>query len=396
MKVPLLTRPFHLYIINNMRNFGTIIIPIRRYTPGIASTNRVLAYAKGFAAENCRVKLIYLISHKDYSKVDFNIKNIECIYLWDNFISKRMPLVLMLIFSLIRLPFLIQNNDIIYLYKPLTQVLWFISKYKQIFNHRLFLEYTEVPTEEEFANQKALKKRLSLMKKCDGIFLISYALKKLYEELGIASTKMHIINMFVDNDRFKKVKKENTIPYICYCGSNAIIKDGVDMLIKSFAIFSKEHQEYNLVICHKNVTEHDMETLNKIAVECGVSERICFYDNVSPSEMPKILVNAKILALARPNTKQAQYGFPTKLGEYLASGNPVVVTKTGEIPRYLIHNKNAYLVEPDNIEAFALQLKNVANNYEKAKIVGNNGKRLACNEFSSRLQSAKALFIMTN
>ena len=59
--------------------------------------------------------------------------------------------------------------------------------------------------------------------------------------------------------------------------------------------------------------------------------------------MPKYLCNAKLLALARPDSIQAQGGFPTKLGEYLATGRPVVVTKVGEIPDYLEDGVNAFL-----------------------------------------------------
>ena len=49
-----------------------------------------------------------------------------------------------------------------------------------------------------------------------------------------------------------------------------------------------------------------------------------------------------MLVLARPDNIQAKGGFPTKLGEYLATGNPVVVTKVGEIPNYLIDGVNAF------------------------------------------------------
>ena len=51
--------------------------------------------------------------------------------------------------------------------------------------------------------------------------------------------------------------------------------------------------------------------------------------------------------MARPDSRQARGGFPTKLGEYLATGKPVCVTKVGEITVYLEDNVSAFLAEPE-------------------------------------------------
>ena len=100
-----------------------------------------------------------------------------------------------------------------------------------------------------------------------------------------------------------------------------------------------------------------------------------------------------MLALARPDRLQAQNGFPTKLGEYLATGKPVVVTRVGEIPLFIKHGENGYLADPTP-ESFSKQLSWVADNYEQAKKTGQNGKKLAENEFSYFVQSKKVLEFM--
>ena len=56
------------------------------------------------------------------------------------------------------------------------------------------------------------------------------------------------------------------------------------------------------------------------------------------------------MALARPTNKQAEGGFPTKLGEYLATGNTVVVTNVGEIGEFLHDKVNAFVSDPDSPE----------------------------------------------
>ena len=80
-------------------------------------------------------------------------------------------------------------------------------------------------------------------------------------------------------------------------------------------------------------------------------------------------------------------GFPTKLGEYLATGNPVVVTKVGEITDYL-DNGCAYLAEPDSVQSFSDKLIEALTN-ENSNIVGNKGRDIAIKYFSHKKQGEK-------
>jgi len=105
--------------------------------------------------------------------------------------------------------------------------------------------------------------------------------------------------------------------------------------------------------------------------------------------MPPLLCGAKVLALARPSSLQSTGGFPTKLGEYLATGKPVVVTKVADIPRYLEDGENAYLVEPDDNSAFAEKLGFVLSHYEDALQTAQKGKELTNTVFNYKIQSRR-------
>ena len=78
-------------------------------------------------------------------------------------------------------------------------------------------------------------------------------------------------------------------------------------------------------------------------------------------------------------------------GEYLATGNPVVVTAVGEIPLFLKDRVNAILATPGDPEDFAYQLCWVADNYEQAKQIGLNGKLLSNEAFNYSVQTKNAL-----
>lgn len=68
---------------------------------------------------------------------------------------------------------------------------------------------------------------------------------------------------------------------------------------------------------------------------------------------------------------------PTKLGEYLASGRPVVATRIGELGMLLSDGKNAFLAEPGSVSSFAEAVLTALRDPERACAVGRGGRALA-------------------
>ena len=222
--------------------------------------------------------------------------------------------------------------------------------------------------------------------------LISRNLIKYWGERGI--NNMELINMFVDTSRFEGLVKTSSEKYIGYCGLVSLHKDGVDDLIKAFSIFSSKHQEYKLKIIGPFQNNDVYETLKKMVNELDLKDKVLFTGAITPAQMPQLLYDAEILALARPSNLQAQYGFPTKLGEYLATGNPVCVTKVGEIPYFLQDGVNAFMAEPDNPKSFADALCRIADDIDKAREIALEGRKLVFDVFSAVTQAKKALDFM--
>ena len=97
------------------------------------------------------------------------------------------------------------------------------------------------------------------------------------------------------------------------------------------------------------------------------------------------------MALARAEGLFSTAGFPTKLGEYLASGKPVVTTATGGIPRYLRSGVDAFLVHSGDTVAFAETLRYVMSHPEHATEVGLRGRQIALKEFSNVRHGARLI-----
>lgn len=383
-----------MMIINSFgTNMGRILILNRRYCPGEAWTNRVLAYAKGWAELGEEVVLYYLITDNARTPYEINIPLVKIIDLWkcDGLLGRKLR-----IWSFIRNLYLfkkdVREGDNVFMYGGYEYQLKVAMDIRN--KARVFSEVTEHPDINGNSRSKFnLVDINDSMKKLNGLFVISNSLKEYYESLGISADCIHVSNMFVDINRFKDLKKATNRKYIAYCGAVSYGKDGVNILIEAFAKFAPIHKDYQLYIIGKSVDTSELERLKELAEMLGVASSVVFTGAIPPEQMPQILYDASILALARPDSLQAQNGFPTKLGEYLATGNPVVVTKVGEIPLFIKHGVNGFLSDP-NADSFAEQLTWVADNYEHAFKVGQKGKELADNEFSYLSQSEKVLRVI--
>ena len=69
--------------------------------------------------------------------------------------------------------------------------------------------------------------------------------------------------------------------------------------------------------------------------------------------------------------------FPTKIGEYLASGRPVVTTQIGEIGRFLRDGETAFIAETPDVEAFAAKMVEALEDPGRAARIGAAGRRVA-------------------
>ncbi len=365
----------------------------RRYCPGEAWTNRILGYAKGLAEQCVPVSLVYML--RGAEKDEINISGVQVVSLWEDegMLAKKSKVISILrSFSLLNR--IINYDDYIFVYGDSFYLLQASLLFK---SNKIFCEVTEHPEIRGNSIKAKVFNYLGLhyIKKTDGLFVISDALKAYYQNHGVADSKVYKINMFVDTNRFNSHTAHHSCSYIAYCGAVSCEKDGVDILIKSFAKFHKRHRDYKLYIIGRGLNPSVIPNLTLLAKENDVEKDVIFTGAVPPEAIPDLLVNARILALARPQNLQAANGFPTKLGEYLATGNPVLVTSVGDIPKFIQNMYNGFLSRPGDIECFANQLSWIADHYEEAKIVGLRGKELSMDAFSYKTQSKLLYDYMT-
>jgi len=372
-----------------------IIIPIRRYCNGEAAMNRLIGYAKGFAHFGVDVWIYFFITNKDEERLLIESPYIHIRYLWEKdskFLKKHRALELaknMLIFRKE-----VHKEDFLFLYGRANYFLllaWSLRKRCKVFS-----EITEHPDYlgSSFIQRLDIGVSYSFLRSFNGVFVISNMLRQHFISCGLEEKRVNVINMFVDPERFGKSLNTTEAKYVAYCGSVSKNKDGVDILIKAFALFRKEFPEYSLYIIGGRGDDEPLEYFQELSCILGIENNVVFTGKVPADRMPELLSNASILALSRPDSLQARNGFPTKLGEYLATGVPVVVTNVGEITSFIIDGKNGIIAQESSVEDFANKLSWVASNPQRANEIGARGKELVMKEFSNISQSQRALELM--
>lgn len=360
------------------------IIITHLFKLGSAATNRIFAYARGF--RELGMDVVLFLGGKPIDLPQQYTSGIKLKWIP---VTSSLSLARVVARVIRKMP--IMDISFILAYGSPLLSLFLPSKH-----YKVVYECTEIPfygrTSVGICDKVKEKINFYAVKKCSAMLVISNALKEYYTQRGV--DHICVSNMFVDGDRFSLKGIENNSDYIGYCGKVSLHKDGVDTLIRAFSIFHPKHPSVMLWIIGEFESKQTEADLLSLVTDLQLNNYVKFLGPVSPSEMPSLLCGAKALALARPDNIQAKYGFPTKLGEYLATGKPVVVTNVGEIGEFLKDGVNCRIAEPDNCKDFADKLSWVFENYDEALALGSKGKALTKSVFSSIEQCKVVLTFM--
>lgn len=364
---------------------GKVYIVCNSYNPNTAPTNRVLSFIRGFSELKMDAVVVFLVPDANRNRVKENFPHITFKYMWERMlVSNRILNKLAEEYYGWKFVKILKPGDVVFLTNFGT-IFFKIIKRKGI---KVVHEKTEHPDVYSFKGFNVDHYKQDVIK-VDGMFVISTALKDYYASLGVAKDKIEIVNMVVDSTRFVGLKKQPSEKYIAYCGTASNNKDGVDELIKSFAIVHKSYPEVKLYIIGKTPDKDDISGNLRLIETFGLKASVVFTGIVSAAEMPQILKNAVILALDRPDSLQARCGFPTKLGEYLLTENPVVVTKVGDIPLFLKDGESALLSEERNPREFSSKLIWALEHPKEAAEIGKAGAQVALREFNYLKETKK-------
>ncbi|MCK4261031.1 MAG: glycosyltransferase [Halanaerobiales bacterium] len=223
----------------------------------------------------------------------------------------------------------------------------------------------------------------------DKIICCSEAVKnwaKDYER--IRENKLITIYNGINLEEFKKVVNSKEVrKELSLTGKERIIGTvgrlepvkNPDLLLRATSLVKKRFPNLKVLFVGKGSLR---DSLEKLAEGLGLKENIIFAGekkNVFPflSLMEVFILCSNI------------EGLSLALIEAMSAGIPVIGTKVGGIPEIIENGINGILIPPDNPEAFAEAIIYLLNHPEEAKKMGERGKEICKNKFSSEMMVEK-------
>ena len=193
-----------------------------------------------------------------------------------------------------------------------------------------------------------------LNKKCKNIIAISSLFEQYYKN---KKCKVIRIPTILDINEFLNENYDNSqVIRIVYAGS-PMKKDYIINVIKAMLILPKDERE-KIVLDFYGVTwDYFLKLGITIKQKRDLDECVSCHGRVSLSEVKMGLSKADFTILLRPNERYANAGFPTKVGESMAMGIPVIANITSDLELYIHENVEGIICENETPQACAEALK---------------------------------------
>ncbi|NIA69075.1 glycosyltransferase family 4 protein [Pelagibius litoralis] len=206
------------------------------------------------------------------------------------------------------------------------------------------------------------------------IVTIAPVLRDHFVELGVPAEKVQVLPDAVDLDMFQRPEgycrtSNASRPRIVYAGHLYDYK-GIPTILEAAALVP----DYDFVLI--GGTEKDSARQAVRAEELGLGN-VEFLGLLPHSAVPAQLWEADLLLLP-PSAQHpsAKWTSPVKLGEYLASGTPVVATRIPALEYWLAEDEVVF-VEPDDPASLVRGIETLLRDAEKTQSVADAGLRAA-------------------
>lgn len=368
------------------------------FPKGNVSTVRILSYTKEIVkAGHCVT--VYILAPTNDAKINTEkegvYEGIEYVYLSKITWTKKNVVILVKlfyyfigIFRFIKILLGKKHNCVISYHNEslFNVVVKGICSYRKI---RFNLDITEYP--KGYKSTHNIKKNIMQwgLKKYDGIITVSNELESFYHT--IVNKKVFKLPITIDSSRYENLVLGSERKNVITCVFGTHNRDGLVNTLEVFRIYYdycvvKDKDVLRLQIIGDfgriRVLHEEVSKYYEINQHKEYFKFIDILGQIDNELFPSIISNSKILINTPIRFESG--GFPTKLGEYLLSGVPVIYTNAGEVGEVLTNRNNSYLFEPLELDAIAGCILEIQENYTLAYDVGVKGRELALEIFNAK------------
>ncbi|RJO61666.1 glycosyltransferase [candidate division WS5 bacterium] len=273
------------------------------------------------------------------------------------------------------------------------------ERFKSIVFYRILSKLFSVPLIMLYVElYSALSTRRGIRYKIDGYLYEKYGFFLIDGIMPISDYLVDIVRsrnpdlptlkvpMITDFDRFIGIEPRLSEKYFLFCSAAAYIEI-ISFILKAFELLKYADNVWLYLVA--SGSDIEMSRLKEEINKNKKSVRIRLFSRIPDSKLTELYANACGLLIPLRPTIQDRARFPHKMGEYLASGNPVVTTNYGEVKNYFEDGNTALIAVNYDITEYAEKMEYILLHPERAKEIGQNGRMMGLNNFDYKVYGLK-------
>jgi len=196
--------------------------------------------------------------------------------------------------------------------------------------------------------------------------------------IGVPNSKLLEFNQWVDDKRFKPIKKSVAKSNLGWEGRFVVLFVGRALPEKGAEILVEASRTVNNDITFAFITNNDGPVARKIIQASRTYRNITFIGEVEYGNLHRFYQAADVFCI--PSIYEE--GVARVVSESISCGTPVIASKRGSLP-YVLDDSVSIIIEPTKRE-FAEKIEYLYNNKEKLKELTDNCRRFAADNFGRK------------
>lgn len=192
--------------------------------------------------------------------------------------------------------------------------------------------------------------------RADGIIAISRLIQEHFTKKNQNVVRIPTITDCINTHSRLKIQSQ-PIRFV-FAGQLDNGKDNIDTFIAALHIVDPKGERIQMDIYGQSVSQVKKH-LGKNAGLLDIHPNIIIHGRVPQQEAQEACLNSDFSVFFRLNRRSANAGFPTKLGECMTFGTPVVCNDTGDISLVVKNRVNGYLLKTRSVDEIADALRHI-------------------------------------
>ena len=217
----------------------------------------------------------------------------------------------------------------------------------------------------------------------DLVVALSQGMKTKLEEAGISPVEVVYNGVPIREEQLPL----SQIPTVVYAG-RLVPEKGVDVLLRAFAKTLVQIPQSRLLIAGDGSEKNSLQTLSQ---NLGIAEAVTWLGYLPQSKMEQHFAGAWVQVV--PSQWAEPFGNVTT--EAMMRGTAVIASAVGAQPEIVLDGETGFLVTPEDVNSWTINLSRLLSNRQLATKMGNAGRDRAISKFSENTRNQRFLEIYT-